>query len=392
MGINRETSNPEGGVIDRDKNGEITGILREKAYDVLVRPKLPKSSLAKKKKWLLSALKYAASKGLTLVQTNDKDAFSAYKELENENNLPIRVMLTIHYEELDYFSQKSMKTGDGSTIFWLGRVKLFADGSLGGETAALKEPYVGTRNKGILTETPAELKQHITNIIKNGWEAEIHAIGDRAIEVAISAIEKAKKELESDYQTKKYSHVITHCQVTPPETVTKMKNSGIIANIQPIFINTDMHWAEKRLGEKRIKYSYAWKNLLDAGIPCAGGSDSPIEPIDPLFGIYSAVTRKDLNGFPERGWHPEQKLSIEEAISLFTLGGANIAHLKNKIGVLKEGGFADFIILNRDIFEIEPEKIKDLEVVATIVNGKIVYLSEDYSKYVTIFDRPNGLP
>ncbi len=381
-GITKETPDPPGGIIDRDSDGNPTGILREAAYNLLVYPNLPVPSLKDKKKWISLGLSHAVSKGLCYVHTNDTSAIRAYEELRKEGKLPLRVLLTIPKAERVEAQNQGYVTGSGDDWFRIGRVKFFADGSLGGETAALRDPYQGSENRGVLIQSEDTLAREVKKAIRDGWEVEIHAIGDRAAAIALAAINSSKKEIE----TSTYRHFLTHCQVTPPDLIEEIAKSNVVANIQPIFINTDMNWAEQRLGLNRLRFSYAWKSMIDKGVFCAGGSDAPIEPVDPLFGIYSACTRKNLEGIPEDGWLPEQKLPIEEALKLFTINGAVAGHLGDRLGVLKEEYYADIVILDRDLTFINPDKIKDIKVIATIVGGKIQYLAPDHDRYLSIFE------
>ena len=381
-GITKDTPDPPGGIIDRDSEGIPTGILRESAYNVLVYPNLPTPSLEDKKKWILLGLSHAVSKGLCYVHTNDTIAINAYEELRQENKLPLRVLLTIPKTERLKAQKQGYVTGKGDDWLRIGRVKFFADGSLGGETAALREPYQGSENRGVLIQSEDVLARDVKDAILDGWEVEIHAIGDRAADIALEVINNAKKEAKSS----QYPHLITHCQVTPPDLIEEMAKSGVIANIQPIFINTDMNWAEERLGSNRVRFSYAWKSMIDKGVFCAGGSDAPIEPIDPLFGIYSACTRKNLEGSPEDGWFPEQRLSINEALKLYTINGAIAGHLGDKLGVIKEGKYADIVILDRDLLFLDPDKIKEVKVVATIIGGKLRYLASDHDRFLSIVE------
>ncbi len=238
-GITKDTPDPPGGIIDCDHEGNPTGILREKAYNVLVHPKLPLPSLEDKKRWISLGLSHAVSKGLCYVHTNDADAIEAYESLKQENKLPVRVLLTLPSEERHDAQNKGYITGKGDDFFRIGRVKFFADGSLGGETAALRDPYQGKQHSGILIQSEEILEREVKNAIHDGWEVEIHAIGDRAADVALEAILKAKRENHGP----SFRYLITHCQITPPDLIEKMAKSGVVANIQPIFINTDMKWA-----------------------------------------------------------------------------------------------------------------------------------------------------
>ena len=359
-GITKQSNDPIGGRIDRDEQGEPTGILRENAM-VLLTEKIPPSTLEQKKIWLKKAMAYLNSIGITSVQTNDKASFQAYKDLKSE--LTLRVTLTPLYEELEDYT--GSKTGDGDDWLRLGRLKVYSDGSLGAETAALLEPYENSDSKGMLIYSNEDLDEIMKRIKEHGWQPETHAIGDAA---ALQVVQSYIKHFTPEDRP-----ILTHCQILNPTIIQLMAKHGIIANIQPIFINNDMKWAEKRVGKHRMQWSYAWKTLIEAGVHCSGGSDAPIEPPNPLLGIHAAVNRQNLRGEPPQGWYPEQKLTVWEAFNLFTTKAAYTEFNEHKKGKLLPGYLADFIVLDKDPFETPPEKLSTINVIATIVGGNLVF-------------------
>jgi predicted amidohydrolase YtcJ len=361
--IKSETKDPDGGIIDRFENGEPTGILKENAIH-LVTSHIPEPSPESQSKWLLSAIKKLNEFGITSVHANDGNVHDLYVSLGEK--LTVRTYLTPFIEELPDLNKIGAKTCKNSNklIRW-GRIKIYSDGSLGGETAALKDPYVGKKNKGMLLYSYDDLLQKFKSAVESGWQLETHAIGDYAAEMVIKAYEESRAHTNRA--------VLTHAQILNEELIKKMAELGIIANIQPIFINSDLHWAEKKIGESRMRFSYAWRTLMEKGIHCAGGSDAPVEQPNPLFGIHAAVNRQDNDGIPEKGWYPEQSLSVFEAVKLYTINSAFAEFQEEKKGVLKKGMYADFIVLNKDIFSVPKREIRFLKVMATFLGGNLVY-------------------
>ncbi|HKZ40695.1 MAG TPA: amidohydrolase family protein, partial [Candidatus Hodarchaeales archaeon] len=246
--------------------------------------------------------------------------------------------------------------------------KCFTDGSLGAKTAALREPYVGSESTGILVHTLEELKEFLKAANDHDWQIETHAIGDRGAEIAIQAYEDVVKPESRP--------VLTHCQVLTKDLVVRMAKHNIIANIQPVHLVTDKTWAEMYLGKSRMRYAYAWKSLLKSGVHCAGGSDAPVEACNPLLGIHAAVNRQDTKGDPVGGWYPKEKLSVWEAVGLWTTGAAYAEWAEKQKGILQPGTFADMVVLDKDPFKVDPKTIKDIRVLATIVGGVAVFHTE----------------
>jgi predicted amidohydrolase YtcJ len=268
-------------------------------------------------------------------------------------------------DEISDLSKKGIKTGTGDNWLRWGRVKIFADGSLGAETAALREPYQNSNNTGVLIRSPNELESMVQFADDKKWQIETHVIGDKAAEIAINAYDYIKG---SDSRP-----VLTHCQVVDSDLLKRMASKKIIANIQPIFVNSDQLWAEERLGKERMKYGYAWKTIIDSGVICAGGSDAPIEPPAPIYGIHAAVNRQNLKKQPPNGWYPQEKLSIWESISLWTRNAAYAEYMEKEKGMLLSGMLADFVVLDKDPFQIKPENILEISVLATGIGGTLVY-------------------
>lgn len=378
--INKDTKQIEGGKFDIDGNGEPLGIFRENAIELINRF-IPEPTVEEIKKVLIKGMENANACGITSVQTDDfgllgaksyEKIIKAYEELRDEGNMSLRVyeQCLIHDKEvLEGFLHKGYKTGYGDELFKIGPLKLLADGSLGARTAALTVPYNDAKETmGLPVFTQEEMDSIIEKAHNNGMQIAIHGIGDRTMYMAFEAIEKALKEKPR----KDHRHGIVHCQITDEILLDKFKELNMIAYIQPIFLDYDWKIVESRVGEDLAKTSYNWKTFVEKGVPIACGSDCPVENFNVLHGIYESVTRKDLEGQPRGGWMPEQRLTVEEAVYGFTMGGAYASFEEDIKGSIEEGKLADMVVLSRNIFEIPEEEIKDVEVEMTIFNGEIV--------------------
>lgn len=380
-GIGKDSSQVPGGKFDLDENGEPLGIFRENALE-LIYSAIPDPDIESIKSMILKCSDDAVKVGITSIQTDDfeqlpkKDyekIIKAYLELIEEGKLKVRVYeqcLLPTVERLKAFLDKGYTTGWGNEYFKIGPLKLLADGSLGARTAYLREPYNDDNStKGIPVFTQEELDNLVRIAHNNGIHVAIHGIGDGAMYMALESIEKALKE----NPRQDHRHGIVHCQITDLNLINKFKQMNIIAYVQPIFLHYDMHIVEDRIGKERAKYSYNWKRMMDMGIHVAGGSDCPVEKFDILPNIYSAVTRKDLNGYPDEGWLPNEKLTLDEALRIFTIEGAYASFEEDIKGTIEVGKLADIAILEKDLYKVAPEEIKDVKVDMTIMDGKIVY-------------------
>lgn len=377
MGITKDTV-ITGGNIHKDAAGNPNGILEEAALDWF-KSRIPKPDVPEIKKIIKRTAHDALSHGLTSVQTDDLEAtdfdtmFQSYRSLAEEGMLTIRIYEEVQAarpDKLNAFLDKGMRTGYGDDYFRIGNIKLLTDGSLGARSAALREDYSDEAgNKGILVYTQEELDDVIGMAHNAGMQVACHSIGDAAIEQVINSIEKAMQK-----NNKPMRHRIVHCQIADSALFERMAKLGIAADIQPPFVPSDYILAGERIGKERAEKSYAWKTMLRYGIHMGGGSDCPVETFDPLWGIYCAVNREDINGNPAGGWLPEEKLSVEEAIRLYTIGSAYVSFDENKKGTIKEGKLADMVILSEDPFKVNPKNIKDIQVLMTIVGGKVQYV------------------
>jgi predicted amidohydrolase YtcJ len=253
-------------------------------------------------------------------------------------------------------------------------LKGFMDGSLGSRTAALQAPYVDDPgNSGLPRYEQGRLNQMARERVRAGFQLGFHAIGDRAVEMALNAFAEARRDARERGRgpAQGFRFRVEHAQVTTPEQVKRFAELDAIASMQPSHLLTDMRWAEARLGKARAAHSYAWKEFLDAGVPLAFGTDYPVEPITPFRGLYAAITRRSEDGKQE--YFPEERLTIEQAIAAYTSGSAYAEFAERERGLLQPGMLADFVVLDRDITRVEPVAILKTQVLRTVVGGKTVY-------------------
>jgi predicted amidohydrolase YtcJ len=253
-------------------------------------------------------------------------------------------------------------------------IKMSIDGALGSRGAAFLAPYADDPdNLGVMRLTEEEIYATILRGLEAGFQTATHAIGDRANRIVLDAMERALKESgATDARLR-----VEHAQVLDPADVPRFAELGIIPSMQPTHCTTDMHWITDRIGEERSRFAYAWRTLLDSGVRIPGGSDAPVESVEPLQGIYAAVTRRDRKGWPEGGWHPEQIVSREEALRMFTIDAAYSVFEEDIKGSLAPGKLADMVVLSRDITTIPAPEILETEVLMTILGGRIVYQKND---------------
>jgi predicted amidohydrolase YtcJ len=375
-GIGRCPEQPVGGVIDLDEDGYPTGILRE--CRGLVTRHIPRDTVEDYKRTLQAAAGLAASYGLTAVQTDDisddmEGKLQAYSELVAGSKLPIRVNLQIRVgsmEKLQRYLELRQRFQFPPETVEYGPIKLMTDGSLGGRTAALRQPYADDpTTDGVAVLSQEQINQLLSAAHAHGLQMAGHAIGDRAMDMLLDGFQHAlNQKPTADARPR-----IIHAQITTPDILQRIRQMGVLCDIQPGFVGTDLHMVEDRVGSERAQSTYAWRTMRTMGIPTAGGSDAPVESCNPLIGIQMAVTRQDLHGFPEGGWLPEQRLTVEEALHLYTMGSAYATFSEARRGSLTAGKLADFVVLGEDISAVNADQIHRVPVVATYVGGNVVY-------------------
>lgn len=369
------------GLIELEKDGAMNGIFREEStaiFDEIV-PN-PLSDPMERKRILLSVMGDMVSKGITAVHTyaakiwNYEENLESYQELDKNGELPIRVVVSL--DELFEVDATDGNPGrkDPYHKAKYGSYKLFTDGSLGARSAALSEPYSDDENNYGISIDKNKLIDQLQFAYERGLQPAIHAIGDHALDITIDAIEAVldRQEKSAGKGTSLPIRII-HAQMVRNDQIERLKKLPVVLDVQPIFLCTDLYWIESRLGKDRIKTAYLWKTLMKNDLILAGGSDCPVESYDPIKGIYAAVTRKDLNGFPQEGWESQEQLTVYEAICLFTKNIAYTTGDEDVLGTIEVNKFADLTVLEEDPFRVDPERLKDIRVAMTFVAGEKVF-------------------
>jgi predicted amidohydrolase YtcJ len=379
------SKDPEGGQIGRDATGTPNGILRETARDA-VAGIMPPPTPDQRHQAIEAALQDITRSGITSVQDNSDsengsaywDDFQVFEQLEKEGKLTVRISEWLPFgAPLGELEKRRGAHSPGDNMLHTGMLKGFLDGSLGSHTAALLQPYSDDpKNSGLARYEQAKLNQMSEERLTAGFQIGFHAIGDKAVDMALAAFSEAEKtahakEIKSADGTANYRLRVEHDQVTNPTQVARFRELKVIASMQPSHLLTDMHWAEARLGPGRAAHSYAWAEFVNHTVPLAFGTDYPVEPVAPFRGLYAAVTRKSEDGKQE--YFPAQKLTIEQAIAAYTSGSAFAEFAEKEKGTLAPGMLADFVVLDRDLTSIAPEKILGTQVLRTVVGGKTVY-------------------
>ncbi|MFA9455093.1 MAG: amidohydrolase, partial [Candidatus Aminicenantaceae bacterium] len=380
-GITNDTPNPFGGVIHRKSNGEASGVLINKAMN-LVKDKFPEETEAAYSDKLLKAVDSCLAVGLTGWHEAGVSPWEIgiYKDLIDEGRLHMRAYAMLGAQEAallegsaeeiaEYFKEQRIESY-GNTMLSVRSIKLFFDGALGSRGAAFYEPYADDpENRGLLRVTP----EYITRISQAALLADMgvntHCIGIRGNRLCLDSYEKAFEAFpKPDHRFR-----IEHSQFVRDEDIAKFAKLGVVPAMQPTHCTSDMRMVPARVGMERARGGYAWRSFLDAGmvIPC--GSDFPVESNNPMLGIYAAVTRQDAEGDPEGGWFPEQRMTIEEAIKGFTIWAAYGAFQEDLLGSIEVGKLADFTVLDKDILTIPPSEILNTQALYTIVGGQVRY-------------------
>jgi len=360
-GITRDTPDPLGGKIDRDDRGEPTGIIRESAlrpiYSIIEQENEDYENA------VLRAAFQLVSQGVTCVGavSCDIEELKALFRLAKKDVLPLRVRTYLRYSS--FAEVKDVLPVDFSLKnVSIAGVKILLDGSLGARTAFLREPYSDDQStRGVPVVKPEELKEMLKTVSRYGWQPAVHAIGDAALELYLKIL-------------KEIGHVnrprVEHASVTPPDLLEEMRELDVVPVVQPHFVISDF-WIIDRLGE-RAKYVYLFKTMIKKGLKVAFSTDAPVEPSDPLETIHAAVTRGEglVKLFEIT---PGEKLSIREALEAYTIGSSLACRLENMCGTIREGSLADIVVLNRDPYKVNLSELKNIRVLATIVDGRVVY-------------------
>lgn len=372
-GIDRNTKDPVGGKIERDAKGEATGIFVDSAM-ALMEKVLPPSNESEQRAALDAALKEMRSIGLTSVHDAgvDQSSDALFREYASNGKLTTRVygMIGGVGSFFDSVSSKGPLMSLGHDKYALRAVKLYTDGALGSRGAALLQPYSdAAHTKGLLFSSNKEMDAMVAKAAAKGYQVNVHAIGDAGNRQVIESYAKLPKANNASV----LRHRVEHAQVVALSDINRIVELGLIPSMQPTHATSDMNMAEDRVGAERIKGAYAWRTFLKQGARIACGSDFPIESANPFFGIYSAVTRQDHQGNPVKGWHPEQAMTVEEALKCFTIDAAFAGNQEKLIGSLEKGKWADFVVIDQDILKVPAKDIYKTKVLQTWQAGRLVY-------------------
>lgn len=367
-GITEQTSHPQGGKIERDANG-LTGLFLDTAQD-LIKKAMPSFNQSYIEHAIQLAVEDLLRHGIVGGHTEDlayygsfDQTYKAFKNIISEDKIKFRTHLLVHHDVIENMQHSGIV--QDTDFVECGAMKVFSDGALGGRTAWLSEPYQDDHNNtGIPIHKSKDLEALVQQARNYHMPIAIHAIGDRAVEEAANV-------LVAYPSTSTLPDRIIHAQVMRDELYDKIKQGNIIIDIQPTFVSSDFPWVLERIGQHRESHAYPWKTFLEHGIVCAGGSDAPIEEISPIQGIQSAITRTSY--LDHKVYGEEQRLTPFEAVSLYTTAPAQAIGQANRKGQIQEGYTADFTILDRDLFTIDPENMLQVSVTKTVVDGTIMY-------------------
>jgi predicted amidohydrolase YtcJ len=374
-GIDEKTPDPEGGSIVRDKNGRATGVLKDNAMN-LVAKVMPPPSDRELADGLERAMEHAVARGVTQVHdmggVEDWRVIELYRRTKASDKLRLRIYSFAPLADWRKAAEYKQRNGTGDAWLRWGGLKGFVDGSLGSTTAWFHQPYDDAPNTtGLTMSDPEQLRAQIVAANSAGLHITVHAIGDRANDWLLDAFEK----VEQAGPKRDWRFRIEHAQHLTPAAIKRFGPLGVVASMQPAHAIDDGRWAQKRIGAERLKGTYAFRSLIDAGAHLTFGSDWPVAPLDPLTGIYAAVTRRTGDGANPNGWQPQQKITVAEALRSYTAENAWAGFQEGKVGVLKPGALADFVVLSKDLFAVPPAEIIDVKVVRTVIGGREMYVA-----------------
>jgi predicted amidohydrolase YtcJ len=393
-GITRETPDPPGGSIERDPgSGEPTGVLSGTAVE-LVRRIIPPKSFEQRVIEARVALQRLAENGVTGIHDiTPSEQMRVFQYLRDRNELTVRVYARPTLDNWSHLAAVGIRSGYGDEYLKIGGLKGFVDGIMGNSGARFREPYDHQPgNYGIwrtMVLEPPGMAELIRAADSVGLMPQVHAIGDLAVDTLLDWFEQA---IERNGPGERRFRLI-HAQVVEEDDFKRFGELGVIAEVQPYHAIDDMRWMEERIGHERCKGAYAFKSLMEGGALLSFGSDWPGTnaawyPAKPLLGIYAAATRQTLDGQPEEGWFPDERIDVETAIRAYTINNAYAAGEENEKGSMRVGKLADLTVLDRDLLEIGPSAIKDVRVLATIVGGRVTYVAPELAGLRERLDGP----
>ena len=373
--INKDTQNPENGEILKNPiTGRPTGILTNEAQDLLTRH-IPPMTVGQMEKALRLAIKECVKYGLTTIHEarTTTNMMEALRSLKDKGELQSRIYVMLDWTEEDLIETyyQSGPVIDPENLLTIRCIKIFVDGALGSRGAAMLEPYSDAPGEKGLIVTPEDDVCRLTSrALKSGLQVAIHAIGDHANHITLSAFQRA---LDENPEVKDHRLRLEHAQVVALEDIPKFAPLGVVLSMQPPHATSDMPWAETRVGPERIKGAYAWRSFLDSGVHMTLNSDFPGETLDPFFGMYAAMTRQTAEGEPEGGWYPEQCLLRNEVLRAYTIEAAYSGFEENLKGRISPGMLADFIVLSSDVLNIPVQEFLNVKVEQTYLGGELIY-------------------
>lgn len=371
-GITKDTQSPVGGEIIKDAEGNPTGVFIDNA-SMLIEKHLPSASNAVYQQQLDAASEHLLANGITSMHDAgiSRDVYDFYLKESVESELAIRIYAMVSATDPELSTMLGNGTiRDKDDFLYIRSVKAYGDGALGSRGAALLAPYSDAPHQhGLLLTQPEDMTNLFTTVIGAGFQLNYHAIGDKANHVALNEFESTFKRIGGS----ELRNRIEHAQVIAPDDLARFSDLKVLPSMQPTHATSDKNMAEDRIGKERMKGAYAWKTLLNSGIALPLGSDFPVELANPFYGLHAAVTRQDRDNQPVKGWYAHEALSIEQAFKGFTLDAAYAGHMEDTLGTLTEGKWADFILIDQDIFTIEPKHIWKTKVLSTYVAGEQVF-------------------
>jgi predicted amidohydrolase YtcJ len=369
-GVTSATEDPPGGSIVRDEHGEPTGILKDEAMDLVLRV-MPTRTERQLDEALDAAAHHALSLGVTQIHDMGSWAnLATYQRAQTQGRLPLRVYSVVPMRDWERMRDYVAEHGVGGDRLWWGAVKAFVDGSLGSTTAWFHEPYSDAPDStGLVVTDPSDLSRWILGADAAGLHVIVHAIGDRANDWLLDTY--AGVATTNGDRDRRFR--IEHAQHLTADAISRFAEQGVIASMQPFHAADDGRWAEKRVGAERIRTTYPFRSLLDAGATLAFGSDWTVAPLDPIVGIDAAVSRRTLDGMHPEGWIPEQRIPLEDTLRAYTSGAARSGFMEDRVGTVENGKLADLVVLSRDVFAMDPHDLGDVRVDITIVDGQVAY-------------------
>jgi predicted amidohydrolase YtcJ len=371
--VTPQTADPEGGRIVRLADGRPSGVFVDNAQDLVGRA-IPDATREETRQALAAAVKEANRWGLVGVHDAGAGArtIEIYEELAKAGQLDLRTYVMIADDSAAI--ARWFARGPQSALYdgrlWVRAIKLYADGALGSRGAALLEPYDDDpNNRGLLVSPPEHIERVAREALRRGFQVNTHAIGDRGNRVVLDAYERALKDVPvADHRFR-----VEHAQIVHYDDVPRFAALDVIPSMQAVHQTSDMYWAGRRVGADRLLGAYAWRSLLATGVPVPNGSDFPVEAVNPLLSFHSAVSRQDANDWPPGGWHPEQRMTRDEALKSMTIWPAYASFMEKDAGSLSPGKYADFVVLDRDIMTVADREIVGTRVLATYIGGRAVY-------------------